>query len=91
MTKLNVELLVDEKIYFLTSKIYPTGAKLADLDNYNDVGYGCKYFFEVAANVIDEMGKRFIFKWNTVGIKGVHFGADGFDFTQKPKEIKSID
>lgn len=39
------EIVVNDKVYFLTGEIYPTGRLLLSKRNYRDVNYGEEYDF----------------------------------------------
>ena len=57
------EIIVNDKVYFLTGEIYPTGRSLSNNRNYRDVNYGEEYDFEVAAEAVDEQGLTYILYW----------------------------
>lgn len=81
------EIIVNDKVYFLTGEIYPTGRSLSNNRNYRDVNYGEEYDFEVAAEAVDEQGLTYILYWIVTETKGTGFDWDGLDLNREPQRI----
>lgn len=81
------EIIVNDKVYFLTGEIYPTGRSLSNNRNYRDVNYGEEYDFEVAAEAVDEQGLTYILYWIVTETKGAGFDWDSLDLNREPQRI----